>query len=249
MKVISFSLYGSIPKYCVGAIKNVQLADKYFPDFICFIYIDDSVPLKYLNELNSYTNVKIIKVLNNIIPDRMWRYLAIDESSVDCMISRDVDSRLSLRESQIVHDWLQRGELFINIKDNPLFHKTPKMLAGMWGMKKIENFNMVEIISYWLHQKQIIDFSKVDLDQQFLSDIIYPQFNTDMAYYDNFNLNNIDTCIKIPFKRKGYRYIGEIFNEFDKPDVHWRAIRDHQLKNYGYIGRKITAFLWKLKKL
>ena len=32
-KVISFSLWGDIPRYTVGAIKNADLALRFYPDF------------------------------------------------------------------------------------------------------------------------------------------------------------------------------------------------------------------------
>ena len=43
-----------MPKYCVGAIKNLQLAKMFFPDFLCYVYVDYSVPFDALRaELNT----------------------------------------------------------------------------------------------------------------------------------------------------------------------------------------------------
>ncbi len=34
-KIISLSVWGSKPQYSVGAIKNIELAEKIFPDWKC----------------------------------------------------------------------------------------------------------------------------------------------------------------------------------------------------------------------
>lgn len=246
MKVISFSLYGSLPKYCIGAIKNADLAQLYFPDFICFFYVDNSVPEYFIKELETKKNVKLIQANNMDIPKRMWRFLAIDESKITCMISRDVDSRLSAREASLVYNWLSKPQLLMSIKDNPIFHRTPEMLAGMWGVKKISNLNMLDAIISWLKKNNIKNIDNIELDQLFLSQVIYARYRNELCYFDDFKISLHDNPIKIPIVRKGYRFIGEVFDEFDKPADHWKAIRDFELFKYGTIGKIISSFLWKI---
>lgn len=248
MNVISFSLYGDLAKYCIGAIKNADLAKQYFADFICFFYYDESVPYYYIKELQSRTNVRLINAQHFSIPKRMWRFLAINEVDVDCIISRDVDSRLSEREASVVYDWLKNPQILLNIKDNPLFHKTPEILAGMWGMKNISNFEMFKEINKWLTEYNIENIENIELDQQFLSQVIYPRFNSSISYYDDFKICLKDNPMKISFKRLGFRFIGEVFDEFDKPEEHWKAIREFQLNKFGFIGKKIAVFLWKVNR-
>ena len=48
-KVISFSLYGNDPKYCVGAIKNAKLAKYIYPDWVCRFKV--KVSHTYLSQL------------------------------------------------------------------------------------------------------------------------------------------------------------------------------------------------------
>lgn len=246
MKVISFSLYGKIPKYCQGAIENAKLALKIFPDFTTWFYIDKSVPRNYIEQLAQMPNVRITNVLSSHIPKRMWRYLPADNPNVSLFISRDVDSRLSSRERFIVNDWINRKEIFINIKDNPLYHKFPVMLAGMWGMKSVTGFKMNEKIETWIQKKNIIDLDIYNLDQQFLIDVIYPLIKHDLAYYDDFNCNQEKFALNIPYKRKNYRYIGEIFDENNIPEQHWKAIREFDLNKKGFFGKKINSLLWKI---
>lgn len=52
-RVISFGLYGGNPKYLVGAQKNVVLAKKYFPGWVCRYYVTSDVAgevVEYLKE-------------------------------------------------------------------------------------------------------------------------------------------------------------------------------------------------------
>ena len=48
-KVISFSVYGEDSKYLLGAIKNVDIAKKYYPGWVCRFYC--SHELKDLDSL------------------------------------------------------------------------------------------------------------------------------------------------------------------------------------------------------
>jgi hypothetical protein len=43
-RVISFGLYGNLPRYTIGAIRNIQLSNIYFPDWICRFYVASNVP-------------------------------------------------------------------------------------------------------------------------------------------------------------------------------------------------------------
>ena len=43
-RVISFGLYGSLPKYTQGAIRNAELASVYFPGWVCRFYVTSDVP-------------------------------------------------------------------------------------------------------------------------------------------------------------------------------------------------------------
>jgi hypothetical protein len=38
--VVAYSLWGEHPMYWVGALRNIELVNKYFPGWICRFYID-----------------------------------------------------------------------------------------------------------------------------------------------------------------------------------------------------------------
>ena len=41
INVISFCLWGKEPRYCIGLVKNIELAKKYYPNWKCWCYIHE----------------------------------------------------------------------------------------------------------------------------------------------------------------------------------------------------------------
>ena len=58
-KVISFSLWGEDPKYCVGAVKNAELAQVYYSGWVCKYYIGSSTPKEYVDQLRAKPNTEV----------------------------------------------------------------------------------------------------------------------------------------------------------------------------------------------
>ena len=93
-RIISFCLWGDAPLYNVGAIRNAELADVYFPEWDCRFYIGDDVPSKTIYELNSFDNTEIV-MMNEYENDwqaSIWRFFAIDlNADAEYVILRDTD--------------------------------------------------------------------------------------------------------------------------------------------------------------
>jgi len=134
-KIISFSLWGNNPKYCVGAIRNSELRQKYYPDWVCRFYVHKDVPSEYIESLQSIDGTEVV------IEDRppnwtgmFWRFEPISEEDVSVMISRDCDSRLNEREADAVSEFMNSEKLFHIMRDHP-YHGF-NVLGGMFGIKK-----------------------------------------------------------------------------------------------------------------
>lgn len=242
IKCISFSLFGTNEKYLVGAVKNVALAEIYFPEYLCYFFIDDSVPEKYVTLLQANNKVKVIDKSGSNLPKAMWRFTAIDLPEVDIMISRDTDSRLSKREKTIVDSWLASGNNFHIIKDHPYFHVKANIYAGMWGMKKIKNFSMEDLIASWMNNRKT-DINLYGQDQVFLDEMIYPSALKSLSYFDDYNINKLGICQKISEKRKNWRFIGEVFNEDETRAYHWKPLRGYHIRTYGILEKLLTSTL------
>ena len=184
-KVISFSLWGNSPTYNIGAIKNAELANIYYPDFECWFYIHiDSVPEQTINKLRKMQNCKIFLKTGdlNIVKPMLWRFEAIDDCEVEIMMSRDTDTRILPREVLAVKEWLNSNKLFHIMRDHP--HHIFCILGGMFGTRKNP-----QIQSWKIQIDKIIQNGIRDYDQDFLRHYIYPIIQTNSIIHATFNKN------------------------------------------------------------
>jgi hypothetical protein len=146
-----------------------------------------------MNELGSWNSM-------------FWRFYGIDDDDVEIMLSRDADSRLSMREKICVDEFLASDKLFHSIIDHP-FHND--IMGGMWGVKKGIITNIKSLIESW---------EKTDewqTDQSFLNTIIKPMVTNTYFLHDSTHLQNI------PVKRENYQYIGEAYDCYGSRTEHW----------------------------
>ena len=129
-KVIAFSLWGSNPKYTIGAIRNVEIAKELFPDWHCRLYHAHDVPYDMIDRLIDL-GATTVCMGDGDWNGVFWRFYAADGN--DIMISRDTDSRLGQREKAAVDEWLSSDKDFHIMRDHP-YHAT-EILAGMWGVR------------------------------------------------------------------------------------------------------------------
>lgn len=201
-RVISFSLWGDNPKYTFGAIKNAELANKIYANWISRFYIGSDVPKDIINKIQSISNTEIILKYNqnNDWTGMFWRFEAAYDNSVEVAIFRDTDSRISLREKYAVDEWLSSDKTFHIMRDHP-FHGYP-ILGGMWGIKNNSRYNM----------KKLLDsFSKSDkygTDYEFFAQVLYPIIGTDKLVHDPFFDKK-----PFPSMRIDKEFVGEIFDK------------------------------------
>jgi len=204
-KIISFSLWGNNPKYTIGAIKNAELAKTIYPDWICRFYCGKSVPSDIIEKLKTYNNVEIIEMEENGDWNGMfWRFYACEDA--DIMISRDTDSRLSVREKSAVDEWLNSDKDFHIMRDHP-YHNV-LILGGMWGVRNGILKNIIPIIN---------DYNKGNfwqVDQNFLREKIYPIIKDISFIHDEF-MKFENWCGLFPTERNNKEFIGDVFDEND----------------------------------
>jgi len=133
-KIISISVFGSNPRYCAGALKNAQIAQILFPDWIVRIFVDSTVPSNYIEELLRFPNVELLHFTDQRVFGMFWRFYSMFMQDQDSVISRDSDSRLSIRELKCINQWIASNKKFSIIRDHPTHYHLP-LLGGMWGMK------------------------------------------------------------------------------------------------------------------
>lgn len=144
--IISFSLFGALPKYCETAVLNAQVAKDVYPNWMCRFYVDDSVP-SHIKQRFIQAHAQVIEISQlakgwcNVYPDfdgdlthippTLWRFLALDDDSVHRAIFRDADSLIWEQEALAVEEWVASGKYFHMMRDS--HSHTELILAGMWG--------------------------------------------------------------------------------------------------------------------
>lgn len=202
-KIISFSLWGDNPTYTVGAIKNADLALEIYPGWICRYYIGKSTPTDTISSLVERENTEVF-VMNEPgdWTGMFWRFYPASEPDVEVMLSRDTDSRLSLRERAAVDDWLGGDKDFHIMRDHP-YHAT-EILGGMWGVRN----------GFLLGMRQAIgDYTKGDfwqVDQNFLKEVVYPYIINSVCVHDEFFQKS-----PFPTLRTPKHFVGQAFDAAD----------------------------------
>jgi hypothetical protein len=131
--IISFTLFGNLPRYCETAVLNVHEARRLMPGWRCRFYVDASVPAPVVERLaaGGAQVVAMDRHPARRAPALTWRFLVLDEPGVDRFLVRDADSLLSVREVAAVDAWLGSAYWFHLMRDGPTHSE--RLLAGMWG--------------------------------------------------------------------------------------------------------------------
>jgi len=221
-KIISFSLWGQDPKYTVGAIRNAELASELYPDWTCRFYCAASVPFQIIYQLEDFKNVEIFHRDDwGDWTSMFWRFEPASEDTVDIMISRDTDSRLSLREKAAVVEWESSSFGFHIMRDHP-YHKY-KILGGMWGAKKGILPQMKTLID---------DFSQKDsygTDYEFFNNVIFELIHDKTLVHDEFFAKK-----SFPLERDltaDVVFVGEVFDHQENFNKHHRDVL------FGYLNK------------
>jgi protein O-GlcNAc transferase len=209
-KIISYSLWGSNPKYTVGMLKNIHLAKGIYPDWIVRIYYDESVDK--IPEYLQHPNVELVNMASQkaAIPPMFWRF-CVNEPDVERFIVRDADSRLNERERNAVDSWIESGKKLHVMRDHP--HHENLIMGGMWGLQLEGSFDIKKSITAWISENGYV--TKYDWDQNYLRNILYPKYKEDLIAHDSI-------CRKFPYSVSfpiplddEYRFVGEIYDEND----------------------------------
>lgn len=171
-KIISYSLWGDLPLYTIGAISNAKMAKEIYPGWICRFYTHTpSVPSWVVDELKKHSNVEIVPYKDNVgWGGMLYRFYPATEDDVSIMLSRDTDSRLTLREKACVDDWLNSSKNLHVIRDTCV-HQS-QMMGGLWGTRN-GYLNWIKPYIDHLIKQMNNGNARKGCDQDFLNSKIY----------------------------------------------------------------------------
>lgn len=181
MSAFTFCIYGSNPKYCEGLLRNLETIQTAYPDFKVIISAGSDVPESYITQYTSFPNVFVNKYTFTGHRLMCYRFLAIDDDTVNIMFVRDADSRIGHRDIWCIDRFISdKKHNIFTIRDHPE-HGT-QILGGQWGMKKIPGFSMKALYGIFLKNfKGNLDSYQVD--QTFLREFIYKPFKSHFIAY------------------------------------------------------------------
>lgn len=202
-KIVSFSLWGGIAKYNIGAVKNAALCREIYPGWIPRFYVGATVPNDTLRRLKELGAEIVEKHELGDWRGMFWRFEAASDPDVEVTISRDCDSRLNLREAAAVEEWMRSRFQFHIMRDHPA-HCAP-IMGGMWGVKA----PLLRDISGLIGAFSKGDFWQVD--QDFLREVIFPRVRKTAMVHDEFFGG-----AAFPAPRCGLEFVGQVFDENDE---------------------------------
>lgn len=216
-KIIAFSLWGNDPKYNLGSIRNAEIAKILYPDWVCRFYVGKYVNRSIITQLENIAEVKIMGVGN--WTSTLWRFQAIPES--DIFLSRDCDSRLSIREKSAVDEWLASDKDCHIMRDHP-WHDI-EIMAGMWGVRGTVLDNIQDLIKSFnlIQHKQC--------DQIFLRDIVHPIIKENSLVHDEITILKDDNCRKFPIPRQDLEFVGDVFNSNNNRTREFKQVLERHL--------------------
>ena len=180
--IVAYSLFGSKPRYCEGAVLNCAAVAKLLPGWTCRFYHDQSVPDAVLLRLRE-AGAQLVRVdddTKNQVPPLMWRFLVVDSPEVRRFLIRDADSVVSEREKACIEAWLESPSWFHLIRD--WYTHTELLLAGLWGgCTGVFPDMRHEIVSFMTQGKR----SASHYDQHFLRERLWPTVRQSVLSHDS----------------------------------------------------------------
>lgn len=225
-RMIAMSLYGDDPKYTLGAVRNAQLLPVIFPGWRLFIYCQRQVPSETVGGPASCVSVppQVTRKLEElgaelkyidpgVLAPMMWRFLPVDDATVDVFISRDSDSRLTERDAAIVSAWLDTDTLFHCIRDHPS-HAKYSISGGLWGAR-------TKWLRLVLGEQSIasrVQYSNSYLeDMRFLGSELWPLVQSSAHCHDSVSCDTWPNSHPIPIQRQKAEHVGQVFDAHSIP--------------------------------
>lgn len=181
-KIISFSVWGSNPKYAEAAYKNLLLQPEIYPGWTCRFYVDETVPLSVINKLKGTPEIQSEIVLMPHSDGNyglFWRFEPLKDKTIERFIVRDSDSRLNVREASAVKEWEESGKEFHIMRDHP--QHGAKICGGMFGATS----NFIEKIAP-IYDEEL---------KKFLSTLTFDRIFTPRGKYFNCDQPFLWSCI------------------------------------------------------
>ena len=107
-----------------------------------------------------------------------WRFYPAGDNSIERFISRDLDSRLNVREKAAIDEWIASGKPVHVMRDHK--HHGYAMPGGMWGCIGGYIPDIERLVQDWS------DVNAKGCDQRFLARVVWPRVKDNSIAHDEF---------------------------------------------------------------
>lgn len=172
MKIFSFCIFGVFKKYCLGLVRNIEQISALFPGWEIWITVGNDVPVEYLQKYQSFANVRLFP--QTFTGGRLMshRFFFIDDPTVEIMLVRDSDSRMTPRDKWCIDEFLNGPYKLFTIRDH--HYHTREIMGGQWGIKKFTDTPWMKE-AYNTFCKSFESIDAYESDQIFLKTFVYNQ--------------------------------------------------------------------------
>lgn len=209
VNVFSFCIYGQpLPKYHIGLLENIEMIQKYYPDWKVFVYSGEDTDPSYIAYLRNYAHVTVFETHKLGAANMIDRFYAIDEPGVDLMFVRDADSRIHWKDRWAMNEFLKSDKQLHIIRDHP--EHTAAILGGLWGLRKSAGISVRSLYASYTEDTSL--GWRWAHDQNFLIDEIYPKLkHRALIHYSNKRamLGEKD-AVEFPFQWSGDNHCGRV---------------------------------------
>jgi hypothetical protein len=187
--VLSFSLWGTLPFYNYGAMINLVLAGKLYPDWACRFYVDTSVPKPCVAFLRD--NGGDVRNIEDEYPGvgLFQRFLVMNDPEVGRFLVRDCDARLTAAEVDLVRQWIESGQPFHVVRDHVLHNEL--MIGCLWGGRTDCGIDIVALMRRYF---KFGPTAKYGHDQRMLGLMLWPLIRGRCLVHDkHYRLDGVHT--------------------------------------------------------
>lgn len=236
--MVSFSLFGSAPLYCQGALRNAVLYPKLLPAWKCVFFVSADVPPDIKLKLKQ-AGAEVREPNPEIANGMFQRFTILDDPKVQRAIFRDTDSRPGQREMGALREWEKSTKPFTSLADH--CHHSLPLGGGLWGYDRTKlspephlMLHVTEaIIKSRLGARPYTRDKSYSLDQTFLTHFIWPLAKKHgVLRHDLATRHLFRESVPWPGK-SGFddlSFVGEIINEREEPN--W----NHRFQRLNYLN-------------
>jgi hypothetical protein len=213
--VISFSLWGTAPFYCYGAMINLVLSRTVYPGWSCRFYVDSAVPPACVAFLRD--NGADVRNIEDEYPGvgLFQRFLVMNDRTVGRFLVRDCDARLSPAEADLVGQWIDSDYPFHVVRDHVLHNEL--MIGCTWAGRTDCGIDIVELMRRYFTSGPT---AKYGHDQWMLGRLLWPLIRKHCLVHDKYyRLPGVDTVpLRDPKSHfgAGHQNIEAVLGEVDR---------------------------------